>query len=89
MQQWLYFEVWRWCFFFAGITPIHFLGYLLVHIIFLCAESQFFMLGTAFYYAVSIKVTITWEIRKFPDKIGRSSDFVFVKACFGNVFMSA
>ena len=56
MQEWLYFGLWRWCIFFAGIGPIYFLAELLVHILFLCAESHFFTLRYAFYYAVSIKV---------------------------------
>ena len=55
-QQWFYFEIWKWCFFFAGIAPIQFIGHFLVHIIFLCAESQFFTLRHALYFAVSIKV---------------------------------
>ena len=56
MQEWLYFGVWRWCIFLAGISPIYFLAELLVHLLFLCAESHFFTLRYAFYYAVSVKV---------------------------------
>ncbi len=56
MQEWLYFGAWRWCIFFAGVGPIYFLAELLVHILFLCAESHFFTLRYAFYYAVSVKV---------------------------------
>ena len=59
MQEWLYFAAWRWCIFFAGMGPIYFLAELLVHILFLCAESHFFTLRYAFYYAVSIKVRTT------------------------------
>ena len=56
MQEWLYFGVWRWCIFFAGMGPIYFLAELLVHVLFLFAESHFFTLRYAFYYAVSVKV---------------------------------
>lgn len=60
MQEWLYFGAWRWCIFFAGVGPIYFLAELLVHILFLCAESHFFTLRYAFYYAVSIKVYLAY-----------------------------
>ena len=56
LQEWLYFGVWRWCIFFAGMGPIYFLAELLVHVLFLFAESHFFTLRYAFYYAVSVKV---------------------------------
>ena len=56
LQEWLYFGVWRWCIFFAGMGPIYFLAELLVHMLFLFAESHFFTLRYAFYYAVSVKV---------------------------------
>ena len=56
LQEWLYFGVWRWCIFLAGMGPIYFLAELLVHMLFLFAESHFFTLRYAFYYAVSVKV---------------------------------
>ena len=55
-QEWLHFGAWRWCIFFAGMGPVHFLAELLVHVLFLTAESHFFTLRYAFYYAVSVKV---------------------------------
>lgn len=55
-QEWLYFGAWRWCIFFAGMGPVYFLAELLVHVLFLTAESHFFTLRYAFYYAVSVKV---------------------------------
>ena len=56
-QRLIHFEVWRWAFFFAGQAPVYFLGELIVHVCFLFAESLFFKVTYAFYYAVSVKVT--------------------------------
>lgn len=49
--------MWRWCFFFAGQAPVYFLGEFIVHVCFLFAESLFFKVSYAFYYAVSVKVS--------------------------------
>ena len=56
MQRLIHFEVWRWCFFFAGQAPVYFLGEFIVHVCFLFAENLFFKVTFAFYYAVSVKV---------------------------------
>ena len=56
MQRLIHFEVWRWCFFFAGQAPVYFLGEFVVHVCFLFAETLFFKVTFAFYYAVSVKV---------------------------------
>ncbi len=56
VQRLIHFEVWRWAFFFAGQAPVYFLGEFIVHVCFLFAESLFFKVTYAFYYAVSVKV---------------------------------
>lgn len=55
-QRWAFLEVWRWCFFAAGLAPIWYLCGLIVHGLLLAMEAKFFTVHQAVYHAIALKV---------------------------------
>ena len=56
MQSILFLETWRWCFFFAGFVPIHYMSEGAVRLAEMVVESKLFTVQQALYFAVSIHV---------------------------------
>lgn len=57
MQRILFLETWRWCFFFAGFVPIHYVSEGAVRVAEMIVESKLFTVQQALYFAVSIHVS--------------------------------
>jgi len=57
LQRILFLETWRWCFFFAGFVPIHYVSEGAVRVAEMIVESKLFTVQQALYFAVSIHVS--------------------------------
>lgn len=66
MQRILFLETWRWCFFFAGFVPIHYVSEGAVRVAEMIVESKLFTVQQALYFAVSIHVSPAWETPSAP-----------------------
>ena len=59
LQRVLFLETWRWCFFFAGFMPVHYISEGVVRVAEMVVESKLFTVQQALYFAVSIHVSPT------------------------------
>ena len=59
LQRILFLETWRWCFFFAGFMPVHYISEGVVRLAEMVVESKLFTVQQALYFAVSIHVRVT------------------------------
>lgn len=65
LQTWMYLELWRWCLFFAFLAPLYFFSKLLVHVLVMLVEREFFTKQQAMYFVVSIRVRSSYSLSLF------------------------
>ncbi|KAA6427548.1 MAG: mechanosensitive channel of small conductance-like 10 [Trebouxia sp. A1-2] len=59
----LFLETWRWCFFFAGFVPVHYVSEGAVRVAEMIVESKLFTVQQALYFAVSIHKAVARCLR--------------------------
>ena len=57
MQVVVFFELWRWLFFFAGLIAAYYVAYYCMQVVVVMIESQFFTFRQVLYYVIGIRVS--------------------------------
>ena len=59
VQVVVFFELWRWLFFFAGLIAAYYVAYYCMQVVVVMIESQFFTFRQVLYYVIGIRVSST------------------------------
>ncbi len=57
VQVVVFFELWRWLFFFAGLIAAYYVAYYCMQVVVVMIESQFFTFRQVLYYVIGIRVS--------------------------------
>ena len=57
VQVLVFFELWRWLFFFAGLIAAYYVAYYCMQVVVVMIESQFFTFRQVLYYVIGIRVS--------------------------------
>ena len=58
VQRVVYFQLWRWMFFFCGFVPIWWASFYIMRIVTIIVEARFFPFKQVLYYIIGVRVSL-------------------------------
>jgi len=69
LQRVVYFQLWRWMFFFCGFVPVWWIAFYIMRVLTVVVESRLFPFKQVLYYIIGVRVRhLCWAYSDCPTK---------------------